>query len=218
MLNDYILRPNFNLAFVSATNTELPSLQNSFEERKAAYFAARDRIFSMDLGDVNEPVQRKPRNNPAVAHRMIAHALGHRINPRHQAVTLGDCTELSRRTDALDIQCRDNTEPKRPLGTSHKTNSLLGQNVKSCEVKIKDKRSCGSQVSKRNMPQKQADKVSSYVGASENGSNEDGVNKDYLKREHLGAAKRMFAHALGLHTGKDGFVSKCSELKQVNKD
>ena len=34
------------------------------------------------------------------------------------------------------------------------------------------------------------------------------VSKDYMKKEHLGATKRMFAHALGVHSRKDGSVPR----------
>ncbi|KAG4967961.1 hypothetical protein JHK87_033612 [Glycine soja] len=42
------------------------------------------------------------------------------------------------------------------------------------------------------------------------------VSKDYMKKEHLGVAKRMFARALGMHSGKDGSVprSRSGEIKK----
>lgn len=197
----------------SVLKTKIPSVQHSFEERKAAYLAARDRIFSMDLGEFNEPVKEKPRSDPVVARRMIAHALGHRINPHNRTATLGDCKGHSGQTDAPDIQCRNKVEPKSPLEGSQKTISLPGQNMS--KLKSNDKNSSRSSPSKSNMPQKQADKISPHVSISQNESSGNGVDKDY-KREHLGAAKRMFAHALGLPSGKDGFILKCSDIKQIN--
>jgi hypothetical protein len=213
--NDSILRPKLNFAFSSVLKTKIPSVQHSLEERKAAYFAARDRIFSMDLGEFNEPVKQKPRSNPVVARRMIAHALGHRINPQSQTATLGDCKGHSGQTDAPHIQCRNKVEPKSPLEASQKTISLPGQNMS--KLKNNDKNSSGSSPSKSNVPQKQADKISPHVSISQNESSGNGVDKDY-KREHLGAAKRMFAHALGLQSGKDGFILKCSDIKQINTE
>ncbi|XP_041020595.1 uncharacterized protein LOC121262265 isoform X1 [Juglans microcarpa x Juglans regia] len=190
--------------------TEMPSLQHSFEERKAAYLVARDRIFSMNSGEVSEPVERKPRNVPVVARRMIAHALGHRINPCNQA-TNGECKEHSGQTDALDIQCR---EPKVSAVSSQKTDSPSGQNSNPhAKVKINDNISSGSSPSKSNMAPKQTDKICPHFKAAQNGSSGNGIDKDSLQREHLGAAKRMFAHALGLQAGKDGLISKGNEIK-----
>ena len=213
-----MLRPK-HFAFASVLKTNMPSFQHSLEERRADYLAARDRIFSVDSGDGNEPVKRKPRNVPAVARRMIAHALGQRINPCNQVATLRDCKEHSGQTDALDIQCRDKVELQSPLELSQQTISSSGQNMNSYgRGKSNDQNSSGSSLSKSKTPQKQTDKISSNVSVSRNGSSGIGVDKDYLKKEHLGAAKRLFAHALGLHSGKDGFISKCSDIKHINTE
>jgi len=60
---------------------QLPSI--SFEEREAAYLAARERIFSLSSSEeIDEPKEQlvpRPRTVPVVAQRMIAHALGKRI-------------------------------------------------------------------------------------------------------------------------------------------
>ncbi|GLJ13006.1 hypothetical protein SUGI_0203240 [Cryptomeria japonica] len=60
---------------------QLPSI--SFEEREAAYLAARERIFSLssceENGEQKEQATPRPRTVPVVARRMIAHALGKRI-------------------------------------------------------------------------------------------------------------------------------------------
>lgn len=60
---------------------QLPSI--SFEEREAAYLAARERIFSLSSSEeIDEPKEQlvpRPRTVPVVARRMIAHALGKRI-------------------------------------------------------------------------------------------------------------------------------------------
>lgn len=60
--------------------TQMQTPQVSFEERQAAYLAARERIFSEDWGQApSEPVISRPRSVPVVARRMIAHALGKQI-------------------------------------------------------------------------------------------------------------------------------------------
>ncbi|KAJ3683293.1 hypothetical protein LUZ60_013520 [Juncus effusus] len=49
------------------------------EEREAAYQAARDRIFSTNAPHKAGPASSKPKHDPTVARRMIAHALGRRV-------------------------------------------------------------------------------------------------------------------------------------------
>lgn len=133
--------------------TNAPS-KYSFEEREAAYLAARERIFSVDGGDMKESVKQKPRSVPVVARRMIAHALGQRIQPE------------------VTFQERDNV-------VTPKSDSSV------CERKVAKK--C--------------------------------MNGENLKAEHLGAAKRMFANALGLQSGKDNLLSKrTGAAKQIERE
>ena len=66
----------------SVSQMNAVSIQQSLEEREAAYSVARERIFSMKLDEVKEPGEQRPRSVPVVAHRMIAHALGQRIPPK----------------------------------------------------------------------------------------------------------------------------------------
>ena len=198
------MRPK-HFAFASALKTNMPSFQHSLEERRADYFAARNRIFSVDSGDVNEPVKQKPRNVPMVARRMIAHALGHRINPNNQVATIRDCKKHCGQTDALETS-------QQTIFSSHQNMNFYGR------VKSNDKNSSGLSLSKSNTPQKLNDKISPHVSISQNGSSGNGVDKDYLKKEHLGAAKRMFANALGLQSGKDGFISKGNNVKYANTE
>ncbi|KAM3691270.1 hypothetical protein ACJW31_08G004000 [Castanea mollissima] len=188
-----------------ALKTNIPSYQHSLEERRADYFAARNRIFSVDSGDVNEPVKRKPRNVPMVARRMIAHALGHRINPNSQVATMRDCKKHFGQTDALEAS-------QQTIFSSHQNMNFYGR------VKSNDKNSSGLSLSKSNTPQKLNDKISPHVSISKNGSSGNGIDKDYLKKEHLGAAKRMFANALGLQSGKDGCISKGNNVKYANME
>ncbi|KAL8232661.1 hypothetical protein R6Q57_002439 [Mikania cordata] len=68
-----------NIHILSGTNVETQSSRVSLEDREAAYFAARKRIFSTDNADMASLAKERPRNNPVVAQRMIAHALGQRI-------------------------------------------------------------------------------------------------------------------------------------------
>ncbi|KAG4189465.1 hypothetical protein ERO13_A08G223800v2 [Gossypium hirsutum] len=113
----------------------LPSFELSLEEREAAYLAARERIFAMDVGE------RKP-------------------------------------VDACS---------KAYSNTSKHNTSVV------CE---------------RNASDEQTEKRP--TNASIPGRSRNRVNKEYSKEEHLGAAKRMFANALGLRSAKD---SRSSERK-----
>ncbi|KAL8252812.1 hypothetical protein R6Q59_036505 [Mikania micrantha] len=63
----------------TGTNVETQFSRVSLEDREAAYLAARKRIFSTENADMASLAKERPRNNPIVAQRMIAHALGQRI-------------------------------------------------------------------------------------------------------------------------------------------
>lgn len=195
-----------------------PPLQHSLEEREAAYLAARERIFSRDLGEVKEPVNQRQRNVPVVARRMIAHALGKRINPSSQDATHEDCNASRGQSDQLNLQGKVEVEPNLTVEAFQQTLSPLDQNVNSCGEVKKNTRSLSASpltLSERKTSQKQDIKVSSV---SQNGRNGHGADEEYIKMEHLGAAKRMFAHALGMRSGKNGFSSKGSEIKHVNTE
>ncbi|CAI9270726.1 unnamed protein product [Lactuca saligna] len=67
------------------TKVETLSLAHvSLEDREAAYLAARNRIFSTEDDDVASLDKNRPRNNPIVARRMIAHALGQKVKQSNQ--------------------------------------------------------------------------------------------------------------------------------------
>ncbi|KAM3346968.1 hypothetical protein ACQJBY_021137 [Aegilops geniculata] len=57
----------------------VPPSAASLKEREAAYRAARERIFSTHEAKGNDTLAAKSRHVPAVAQRMIAHALGKRV-------------------------------------------------------------------------------------------------------------------------------------------
>ncbi|WCJ26764.1 hypothetical protein M5689_008558 [Euphorbia peplus] len=132
----------------------------TLKEREAAYLAARERIFSTDVGEVQQPQLRKPPNVPAAARRMIAHALGQRINPSNQ---------------------------------EHPENIKSPQNGKSNNREPTEKNSAKSSESSKNRV------------------------KEYSKEEQVGAAKRMFANALGLQSAKGG-LAKSSVRKHVDTE
>ncbi|KAH7543435.1 hypothetical protein FEM48_Zijuj02G0183700 [Ziziphus jujuba var. spinosa] len=199
--------------------TKSPSVQHSLEEREAAYLAARQRIFSMDLGEEKEPVKQKPRSVPVVARRMIAHALGQRISSINQDTALKDFSGSGEETDEMKAQDKDKIDLNLTQKTFQESFSLSGTNTKSYdEVKKNEQSTCASSQSEWKAPQKQAEKVSSSVSISRSGRDRNNVNEDHHKRQHLGAAKRMFAHALGMQSGKESFLSKCSEINHTNME
>lgn len=73
------------VSILSGTKVETLSATVSFEDREAAYLAARERIFSTENDDVESLAKERPRSNPVVAQRMIAHALGQRIKQSKEA-------------------------------------------------------------------------------------------------------------------------------------
>ncbi|KAM7491563.1 hypothetical protein LguiA_034484 [Lonicera macranthoides] len=160
--------------------TGRPACQISLEEREAAYLAARERIFSME--EEVGPTKQKPRSNPVVARRMIAHALGQRIEPPPPGLITGE------EKDEEDLS----------LGTygyqQKQTNILVSSENLTTNGINNNSSSYGKQ--KVGVPQKQG-------AAGEKGKNEisgGSVRKDNKEEQHIGAAKRMFANALGFHS------------------
>eukprot|EP00250_Pteridium_aquilinum_P000839 c11011_g1_i1 orf=128-1255(+) len=106
------------------------SAQISFEERQAAYLAARERIFSEDLGEsVSQSAIPRPRSVPVVARRMIAHALGKRILAEEDFKAAAANTEPVV-TRELDITCSslDAEEPKAPTVMDSTCAATVGSN------------------------------------------------------------------------------------------
>lgn len=163
----------------SVLKTKPSSFQHSLEEREAAYMAARERIFSTDVGKTSEKVNPKPRNVPVVARRMIAHALGQRISPCNQEVTPSKNEEGE--FEKLSIQDKDKIE-------AHCKNANLQSETKGSYPDNSEK--SAAQKREERKPTSNGD-----IGISQTAR---------LKEEHVGAAKRMFAHALRLHSPKDG--------------
>ncbi|KAI7729982.1 hypothetical protein M8C21_020576 [Ambrosia artemisiifolia] len=76
----------------TVTKVETLTARVSLEDREAAYLAARKRIFSTEENDDTESLAKeRPRNNPVVAQRMIAHALGHRIKQSNEGICIKPC-------------------------------------------------------------------------------------------------------------------------------
>ncbi|KAL5767268.1 hypothetical protein ACOSP7_013852 [Xanthoceras sorbifolium] len=183
-----------------------PSLGHSLEEREAAYLAARERIFSTDACTVTETVRQKPRNVPIVARRMIAHALGQKIKTQNQDDNVKDSKECEQPTGEVNIQHNDRVGPSTSLEACQDTTFRPHQdgNNSSCKGKTNNPKYNTSSQSERKAPRESAERSSTNVSTSRNGRSKSSANKEYSKEQQVGAAKRMFAHALGLQSAKDG--------------
>ncbi|KAK8657021.1 hypothetical protein V6N13_098955 [Hibiscus sabdariffa] len=179
-----------------ATQTKLPSFELSLEAREAAYLAARERIFAMDAGEIQEPVKHKPRTVPIVARRMIAHALGQRINSSNQDNKARDSKDQAQ-TNEPSTQDMDKADSNANVDACSKANSNANDHSTSVV--------CEKNVSDEPTPKRPTDVCIP-------GRTRTRVNKEYSKDEHLGAAKRMFANALGLRSAKD---SRGGERKTI---
>lgn len=155
----------------------------------------------MNLGEVKEPDEQRPRSVPVVARRMIAHALGQRINTRNQSDLVSDSMENRVLIDESNAQDKNSEnsdltkDSEESLPPKRNLNSRT-RNTSSSSAASLNKRNDAIPVVK-NLPQ-----------LSQDGKQGKSVSKDYMKNEHLGAAKRMFAHALGVHSGKDGSIPR----------
>ncbi|KAF0901159.1 hypothetical protein E2562_038173 [Oryza meyeriana var. granulata] len=157
----------------------LPAL--SLKEREAAYQAARKRIFSSHDTKGKDTAVVIPRHVPAVAQRMIAHALGKKVeSPTETAAVM-------------------NGKGKEPAESSRNKLSPGTTGSKEDSRHIEN----GRMRSHTGNPSKQIWRTSNSRAASS-------VSPEELKREQVGAAKRMFAHALRLPgvEGSDGAVRK----------
>ncbi|KAI3724210.1 hypothetical protein L2E82_35980 [Cichorium intybus] len=161
------------------TKVETLSARVSLEDREAAYVAARNRIFSTEDADVASLDKNRPRNNPVVARRMIAHALGQKIKQSNQQPT----NQLKSQTVGPSLQTRPKSNGQTKIYSIKKVPQKR-DNEPNTEITLASARKC------------------------------DTIN---LKEEHIGAAKRMFANALRIHSTKDNVLSKSTQMKQADK-
>lgn len=179
--------------------TQVKSFQATIEEREAAYMAARQRIFAGDADEMREPAKERPRNDPVVARRMIAHALGQNIRTPPQDE---DAKNLMVMNDNK-VQNNDVSNRERDKTFSTSTNQ---------EVSAPMVQKNGASSVQR------AEPTAKLLVGKNPGRSHKGVTRNDVSTnaEHVGAAKRIFAHALGLQSTKDsnGLPLKSSTLKQ----
>ncbi|KAL5702920.1 hypothetical protein ACHQM5_028080 [Ranunculus cassubicifolius] len=148
------------------------SLGLTLEEREAAYLAARQRIFSVDNDEIKESVPPKPRNDPVVARRMIAHALGQRI-----------CSNSPNKDPNLPNRNKERDEKETPSISSQRISNNMPSSTSKGKRSVKKKHFNNKMPNNTGVQSDIAEKI---------------YSKENIKQEHMGAAKRMFAHALGL--------------------
>lgn len=147
----------------------------SLKEREAAYRAARERIFSTDDAKGKDTSVTKCRQVPVVAQRMIAHALGKKVQNPTETVAMTECKGKQLMNGPnIPTNSRNNFCPVTP---DNREVSYV-RNVKSNSAGRNPCQAPGNQRCHT--------------------ANSRAVSAESLKKEQTGAAKRMFAHALGL--------------------
>ncbi|MCL7031416.1 hypothetical protein MKW94_026823, partial [Papaver nudicaule] len=209
-----------------ASKTNTVSSKSSLEEREAAYSEARRRYFPED-SEIKESVTPKPRNIPVVARRMIGHALGLRVSPNSSGgVTSATHKEPGQKYQ--ELSGRENSVGHRTLNlrNSQETAAVSIQELSSQDRKIVDNSqvrhaATSERESERKIQKKPAgsDKSVECV-PSPNGRMGQATSTDTLKQEHVGAAKRMFAHAMRLNGTKElnGLVMKTNAAIPADRD
>ncbi|KAK1400462.1 putative R3H domain, SUZ domain-containing protein [Heracleum sosnowskyi] len=180
-------------------------------EREAAYLAARQRIFAAGEGVADESLKQKPPSNPVVARRMIAHALGKTIKATDEAN--GSNREYYQRIDDSDIQVRTSRATNSELNIFKDGQTLSSRRYMRGEPEFVEYNGGALSSTSNEVTTKEADKLRSTIdnfGISE-------VQKANLKKEQTGAAKRMFANALGYHSGRESNFLNGSQRKH-NKE
>ncbi|EHA8588512.1 putative Single-stranded nucleic acid binding R3H [Cocos nucifera] len=188
---------------------QISSPPRPLEEREAAYQAARERIFALNDSGEKDVLVPKSRRVPVVARRMIAHALGQKICS----------TPSNQKTSSHKFEENESTEgPTNDERNEDKLDRTLEYSKEA--TAFPDRKLC---MFGRKMYDKPANKSSNYscstsiemkghnkaVGSGSPNSNSlpntgDGrvVDAGNLEKERIDAAKRIFAHALGLPSSK----------------
>ncbi|XP_051138485.1 uncharacterized protein LOC127256492 isoform X2 [Andrographis paniculata] len=161
--------------------------ETSLKEREANYKAARDIIFSSDTQ--THLVKQRPRNDTVVARRMISHALGKINKEPSQEHSSGGM-------DQMNVSCRSNSHTSSNASSDAQNfNGAESSTSKLAQQKI-------------NLAQRQKEGSLSEQKDSSN-------HESQTRNEQMGAAKRLFANALGIDK-RDINRSKNSITKKTN--
>ncbi|CAN6306617.1 unnamed protein product [Urochloa humidicola] len=153
----------------------------SLKERQAAYRAARERIFSGDDAKENNRSYVKCRQVPVVAQRMIAHALGQKVqNPTETiASTEGRGNQLPNGPN-IPTRSRNNYYPVAPNREESNVRNGKPNSASRNSYQTASSQRCRTAISRA-------------------------ATAESLKKEQTGAARRMFAHALGLPAAQGSY-------------
>ncbi|KAJ4827773.1 hypothetical protein Tsubulata_011647 [Turnera subulata] len=189
--------------------TNSPS-QHTLEEREAAYLAARQRIFSLDGGEMGEHAKQRPRSVPVVARRMIAHALGQKSHPENP-------DNVARSSKGYEVQTKEkDTNPISGLETSEGTSFEPCKCSNShCRAEGDNHKGGSSSCCQKVSPREPVEKNYISTSGPHNSKGRNALKKEFSKEDQIGAAKRLFSHALGLQSSKGGFLTKSGEAKQL---
>lgn len=181
------------------------------EEREAAYLAARERIFSLYDDCKEEPVTPKPRTIPVAARRMIAHALGQRISSSSPPDLGGSHQEDSTQKPKVNPNALSESAVGSEGGSS---SQRVGSQERKAYVKEVPRsppaRPSHSEMKAQRKAPIKASEDSSFLGAGSDGQ-DVGVRSLERERERAGAARRIFANALGLGSARNSRPSQTME-------
>lgn len=195
---------------------------SSLEERRTAYLAARERIFSEDPCDA-KLAKNRPRHDPVVARRMITRALGQTnksanhefsLNAEHKRAAKD---VKSPRNEVGVVNSSTELETKSP-SAKHPRSKTKSKVEKSSESKSSDATSKDSEFVEEGSAVGRPSDTNKLVQTEEGsavGRPENQTQERNLRNEHVGTAKRLFANALGIRR-KDTNSSSCNETKKTD--
>nr|XP_010905903.1 uncharacterized protein LOC105032990 isoform X2 [Elaeis guineensis] len=188
---------------------QISSPPRPLEEREAAYQAARERIFALNDCDEKVVLVPKSRKVPVVARRMIAHALGQKIcsTPSNQKPSSQKFEENeSTKGPTNDERNEDKLDPaleysKEAMAFPDSKLCMFGRKMYDKPANKSSNYNCSTSIEMRGHS-KAAGSGSPNCNSLSNTSNGRVVDIGNLEKERIGAAKRIFAHALGLPSSK----------------
>lgn len=174
-------------------DTPTPIINLSLEEREEAYMAARKRIFSVDQGETRQCMKDRPQKDPTVARRMIAHALGQRTRPANLESHHANTEQCEEQSKDVNIQYKE----ERPTNLGKQTCTEVKTPPTKYPGSGSKPKSNKSNGSRSPHMKKSTPKNTDGTGSSTPVKKDVKVPKDSIREEHIGAAKRIFANALG---------------------
>lgn len=184
---------------------------SSLEEREKTYFAARERIFSADACDT-KLVKERPKKDPVVARRMITRALGQTNKVMKHELSSSNIKENGQTAKDVKILYED----ERDINSSNEleTKSISVKHPRPCTMSKVNKFSESKLTNCSSQGPQQEDNLTLTEGGSA-AERKNNTQDNYLRNERMGAAKRLFANALGMHR-RDVNLSKCHETKKTD--